>query len=375
MAPPMKVLQFICSTGFYGAERWILALAYYLDPSQVQCELAVTAEAQNADLQLVKEYQKTGQATHAIPMSGRFDLRAIRRLADLLTSQRFDLIHTHGYKSDILGILAARRAGIPVIVTPHGFESARDIKLRLFVWLGCKFMRYADCVAPLSPQLMDDARRHGVPEARLTYIQNGVNLKEVEAIAQNPAAVAPKQKKRIGFIGQLISRKNIGEMLDIFATLCQSRDDVELILVGDGEERANLQAQAARLPCTADIYFLGFRDDRLELLKSFDLFTMTSTLEGIPRCLMEAAAMSVPVAAYDIPGIDQLVKHQHTGLLAPFGDQAALLAHWNTLLDHPEQGQAHAKAGLDFVHQHYSAKRMAEEYTQLFYRVREAARA
>uniref|UniRef100_UPI0038B57A60 glycosyltransferase n=1 Tax=Thiorhodovibrio winogradskyi TaxID=77007 RepID=UPI0038B57A60 len=76
-----------------------------------------------------------------------------------------------------------------------------------------------------------------------------------------------------------------------------------------------------------------------------------------------------------MPGIDQLVKHQHTGLLAPFGDQAALLAHWNTLLDHPAQGQALAKAGLDFVHQHYSAKRMAEEYTQIFYRVREAARA
>ncbi|WPL17703.1 hypothetical protein Thiowin_02742 [Thiorhodovibrio winogradskyi] len=62
-------------------------------------------------------------------------------------------------------------------------------------------------------------------------------------------------------------------------------------------------------------------------------------------------------------------------MLAPFGDQAALLAHWNTLLDHPAQGQALAKAGLDFVHQHYSAKRMAEEYTQIFYRVREAARA
>ncbi|MCF7980447.1 MAG: glycosyltransferase [Pseudomonadales bacterium] len=369
MERPIKVLQFICSTGFYGAERWILALAQYLDPEQVQCELAVTEEAQNVDLQLVREYKKTGLATHAIPMSGRFDLSAVKRLSDLLTTEHVDLIHTHGYKSDILGLLAARRAGIPVIITPHGFENAQDLKLRLFVWLGCKAMRFADSVAPLSPQLMEDARRHRVAESKLTYIQNGVNLHEVEAIANNPDAVAPKHKKRIGFIGQLISRKNLREMLDIFAMLRQSRSDVELVLVGDGEDRAELEAYAARLHCAPDIHFLGFRDDRLELLKSFDLFTMTSTLEGIPRCLMEAAAMGVPVAAYDIPGVDQLVRHQHTGLLAPLGNKASLLEHWNTLLDQPETGQALATAGLDVVNQHYSAKRMAAEYTTLFRRL------
>ncbi|WPL17696.1 colanic acid biosynthesis glycosyltransferase WcaL [Thiorhodovibrio winogradskyi] len=102
---------------------------------------------------------------------------------------------------------------------------------------------------------------------------------------------------------------------------------------------------------------------------------MTSTLEGIPRYLMEAAAMGVPVAAYVIPGIDQLVIPQHTGLLAAFGDQTTLLAHWNTLLDQPDFGQTLAKGGLDFVHRHSSAKRMTEEYTQLFYRVREVAQS
>ena len=93
---------------------------------------------------------------------------------------------------------------------------------------------------------------------------------------------------------------------------------------------------------------------------------MTSTLEGIPRCLMEATAAEIPVAAYDIPGIDQLITHQQTGLLAPLGDKEQLLAHWETLLFDADTAVSLAGAAKDFVYAHYSAQRMATEYTDLF---------
>lgn len=366
---PLHVLQFICPTGFYGAERWILALAKHLAPDRVRSSLAVTLEPGTKDLELVRQFRDQGLGdTHALPMRHRFDLGVVRRLARLIESEGVDLIHTHGYKSDIIGLLAARRAKVPCLVTPHGFENASDPKLRAFIWLGCKAMARADAVAPLSPALMDDCRRLGVPNDRLHYIQNGVDLTEVEEERLRP--IKKSGKRRIGFIGQLISRKNVDDILTIFDRLHGDRDDIELQLLGDGDDRPRLEALADQLSSRPDIHFLGFRDDRLELLHSFDLFVMTSTLEGIPRCLMEACAMGVPVAAYDIPGVDQLIRHGETGLLAAPGDQAGLESHWRSLLDDRELAGRLGGAAREHVREHYSAERMTKEYEALYRQLR-----
>jgi len=174
----MKVLQFICPTGFYGAERWILALTRFMPEDQVQTDLAVTLEDNSRDLELVRMFREKYGEAFEIPMSNRFDISVINKLVALIRERDIDIIHTHGYKSDILGVIAARKAGIKCVSTPHGFENARDYKLRFFIWLGCKAMGYADKVAPLSPQLMEDSRRIGVNEDKLVYIQNGVDLQK-----------------------------------------------------------------------------------------------------------------------------------------------------------------------------------------------------
>jgi len=363
MKHPVRVLQFICPTGFYGAERWILALARYLDPSVIECDLAVTAESENKNLEISVKYKELGLNVIEVPMNHKFDFSAISRLAKVIHENKIDIIHTHGYKSDIIGVLAARKAGIPCVVTPHGFENAKDLKLKTFIWLGCKAMRFADAVIPLSPQLVKDCRKTGVPENKITYIQNGVDLSEVENTA---IPERDSNFKRIGFVGQMISRKNINDLLDIFDALHAKHPETKLILLGDGDSREELETYAGTLSSKDSIEFLGFRDDRLELLKSFDLFVMTSTLEGIPRCLMEATAAQIPVAAYDISGIDQLIKHNKTGLLAPLGDKEQLLHYWEELLFNKDKAESLSIAAKKHVYDQYSAKRMAEEYTELF---------
>jgi glycosyltransferase involved in cell wall biosynthesis len=365
MERKLNVLQFICSTGFYGAERWVLALSKHLDKSKFTSSLAVTLEANSKDLELVKQFAKDGGATFEVPMSNPFDLSVINKLVTLIKEQNIDIIHTHGYKSDILGVLAAKKAGIKVVVTPHGFENADDIKLRTFIWLGCQIMRFADKVVPLSPQLCDDVKKYGVKNDNLVYIQNGVDLSEVEAQRIKPIDKI-SDEKHVGFIGQMISRKNIFDLLDIFDDLQQKHGNLRLSLLGDGEQRAELEEYAKTLKSNSKMNFLGFRDDRLEQLQSFDLFAMTSTLEGIPRCLMEALAMGIPTAAYDIAGVDRLVKHDETGLLAPFGDKKQLTEHWETILFDQDVSNRLSEQGRNFVNQHYSAKRMADEYADLF---------
>ncbi|MBO1256536.1 glycosyltransferase [Alteromonas sp. 5E99-2] len=360
----MKVLQFICSTGFYGAERWVLALAKHL-PNTIISELAVTLEPGTEDLELVKHFNTLGK-THAVPMKGRFDRSVVSKLAQLIKDNNIDIIHTHGYKSDIIGVLAARKAGIPCVVTPHGFENAADIKLRLFIWAGCQAMRFADSVAPLSPQLVEDVKKFNIGKDKLTYIQNGVDLSEVEAVRQTKTPKDPSGIKTIGFVGQMISRKNITALLDTFESLYAKRQDIRLVLLGDGDARPSLEDYTSGLSSKTAIEFLGFRQDRLEQLRDFDLFVMSSTLEGIPRCLMEACAMEIPVSAYDIAGIDQLITNKDTGLLAPLHNKEQLLADWECLLNDESYAKTLAHNAKLFVEKHFSAQRMADEYATLF---------
>lgn len=364
---PIRVLQFICPTGFYGAERWVLAFMRNADAAVMENELAITDEA-GSNFQLFDETKKLGLHTHQVPMQGRFDLAAIRRLVALIKERKIDIIHTHGYKSDLIGIAAAKRAGIKAVCTPHGFENTSDLKLRGFIWAGCQSFRFFDAVVPLSKALLNDVLRHGVSMHKAHYIQNGVDLSEIDELAKADTPRPPelKGKKVVGFIGQLISRKNVDSLLRVFDRLAQENVDLMLHLYGDGESRESLERYAQTLNSSAKIKFHGFVEDRLERLKHFDLFAMSSTLEGIPRCLMEAMAMQIPVAAYDIAGIDQLITDKVNGRLAPLHDEDALFDAFKSQLFEADKAKTMAKAARQKIDEEFSAKRMTNEYGVLF---------
>jgi glycosyltransferase involved in cell wall biosynthesis len=368
MKKQLNILQFICPTGFYGAERWILALAKNLDATEIKCDLAVTVEPNIKELEISKHYKKLGKDVHQIPMSGRFDVTVVSKLCKLIKDRNIDIIHTHGYKSDILGLIAARFTGIKALATPHGFENSDDWKLKTYIGLGNQFLRWFDSVVPLSKQLCKDLEKIGVAQKKVTYIQNGVDLDEVEKQRSQKDTPTSREKtnKRIGFLGQMISRKNIFDLLDIFDELKTEHQNIELVFLGDGDQRPELEIYANKLSSSASIKFLGFRNDRLEWLQSFDIFVMTSTLEGIPRCLMETMAMRVPVAAYDIPGIDQLITNNQTGLLAPLGDKQQLKKHWQNILFDEDLSAKLTENAYNFVYENFSGQRMAREYSVLF---------
>jgi len=177
----MNILQFICSSGFYGAEMWILALAKNLDQAKVNCHLAITRESDEQNIEIYNRFQGLGLTAHQIKINSRFDPMAVVKLCKLIKRNNVDIIHTHGYKSDIIGIIAAGMSGIKTVATPHGFENAKDFKLQMFIRLGCIAFKYFDCVAPLSEDLYSDILGHKVRPDKIRLIVNGVDLTEVEA--------------------------------------------------------------------------------------------------------------------------------------------------------------------------------------------------
>jgi glycosyltransferase involved in cell wall biosynthesis len=361
-----NILQFICPVGFYGAERWILALINNSNTEFVRHDLAVTEESDNQDLEIVSQFPEGEGKTHKIKMQSRFDLNAISELCRIIREREIDIIHTHGYKSDLLGLIAARKTGIKCISTPHGFGKPESLKLKLFIKIGTWSLRFFDRVVPLSRQLENEVLDFGVPQKKITYIQNGVDLTEVEAYRRGKKAKLVNETRKIGFIGQMIPRKNIRDILDTFDEVQREIPGIHLELLGDGESRQELQDYAGKLDSFSKISFLGFRNDRMEYLKNFDLFVMTSIDEGIPRCLMEAMAMEVPTVAYNIPGVDQLIKSGETGMLTSFGDTTALVKQWVELLTDADLATRLAVNARNFVNEKFSGSRMAQEYLELY---------
>jgi glycosyltransferase involved in cell wall biosynthesis len=168
----------------------------------------------------------------------------------------------------------------------------------------------------------------------------------------------------VGYIGQLIARKRVDTLIEAFAGL-QDKTAV-LFMIGDGDQRGALEALANQLGLAGRVRFLGFRNDRLDFLRGFDVLVLPSALEGIPRCLMEAMAAGVPVVGTRIPGISDLIDDAQTGLIFDVGATEQLEECLNRLsLDHALREGLALNANRR-VTESFSASAMAVNYLCLY---------
>jgi glycosyltransferase involved in cell wall biosynthesis len=285
-------------------------------------------------------------------------------LTHQIRCHRFALLHSHGYKSDLVALFAARLAGIKVVCTPHGWSRERAHALACYESLDRFLLRFADVVCPLSPHLREDLRRWKLPESKLRMIINGLDLDEIR-----DAPLAPRRLEgsiAVGYIGQLLRRKNLECRLTAFARLVTAGHELTLTIVGEGPVAAELRRLETGLGLEDRVWFTGYRADRLALLKTFDVFVLPSWREGIPRGLMEAMAAGVPVVASDIPGNRELIEDGQTGLLFSPHDPNDLARAIATLSDEKDLRQALVERARARVAGHFSASRMAEAYADLY---------
>ncbi len=365
MGNPIKVLQLGTVGPLYGAERWILALIRNLDAALIDSHVAVIADQPGTAAPLLDAASANGFAVHAINAPGRFNWAAVRELRKLIRNNGIDIVHSHGYKADIIAWLACRGSGTKIVSTPHGWSANAGLKLQVYEALGRRALRYFDAVVPLSADLYHGLAKDRALLCRLHQITNGVDIDEINEPPCCPAALSDFRGSGpvIGYIGQLIARKDVATLLSAFATWSHN-NDARLVLVGEGDARLSLEAQARALGIADHVLFTGFRSDRLAWLKSFDAFVLPSHLEGIPRCLMEAMAAGIPVIASDIPGNRDIVHHEKTGLLFTPSDVDALVNSLERITD--DKVATRTKNGRDLIHDHYSAQAMANAYAVLF---------
>jgi glycosyltransferase involved in cell wall biosynthesis len=272
-------------------------------------------------------------------------LRIIRRVLyfwkfwRMLRKERIRALHVHHFGTMILCGIPARLAGIKrLVMTEHGLETllARPETRKLAV----RHCRYASDITLVEPRQLDYFHRElGFPVGKLHCIPNGVR-----AAFRTPTLVEDKRREfGIGsdafaffYVGRLNEIKDLGTMLDAFALLpadisCRTR----LYLIGDGPERAMLEARRDALGLGERATFLGARSDVSEVLMAADAFVMSSKSEGLPMALLEAMAAGVPCIATAVGGIPDLFADDR-GLSVPAQNSLALADAMTAIVRSPE---------------------------------------
>jgi glycosyltransferase involved in cell wall biosynthesis len=362
----IRVLHLGSPSGVYGAERWILALVRYLDPTQTWSVVGTIKDAPGPEPELCRQAQEMGIPTCVVEAHGRFNVRAIAQLVNYIHRHHIEILHTHGYKGDVLGLCAARLSGCSVLSTPHGWSTKAGVMLQLYEALDRFVLGLLDAVIPLSEDLYCGLSRRWWRPRRLYLIQNGVDLAEVDQVLESwPENIGRGAGGfRIGYVGQLIPRKGVDVLIRAFSRL--GMPNGELWIVGEGPERRSLERLALELGQSERVRFLGYRSDRIALLKTFDVFVLPSLLEGIPRCVLEAMATGVPVIASDIPGSRTVVEHRITGLLFPPGDVERLTERLQAVHRDERLRTSLAEKARSLVRSRFSAEAMACRYLELY---------
>lgn len=254
-----------------------------------------------------------------------------------LRREKPDLVHTHCSVPGLIGRLAARLAGVPVVFhTVHGFhfhDGSRGPTRWFYVWIERLAGLLTDRLLSQNRADMEQALRYGiVPAARLQYIGNGVALERFQPPASRPAS---EDGVIITCVARMEAVKNHMLLLEAARLLKARGERFQVWLVGGGELRAQYEAMSEDWGLSANIRFLGYRDDIPGLLAQSDIGVLTSLKEGIPRAVLEAMAMSLPVVATRVSGTREVVCDGESGFLVEPDDVHSLASALSRLIADP----------------------------------------
>jgi glycosyltransferase involved in cell wall biosynthesis len=280
------------------------------------------------------------------------------------------VVHTHRYKENCLGGLAAARAGIPVIInTVHGIQEALagwgNMKWRFYSLLaGQVTKRVASGLIGVSLEIASLLRRQ-FPKLEVVYIPNGIRCDAVNGLpepdAARKAAGIEAQAFVVGSVGRLTPVKGLEYLLHAAALMVHERaiPSLQVVVVGMGPSRRTLEELAQRLNIGDRVRFLGERHDVPHLLRLFDIFVLPSLHEGIPMALLEALAAGCSVVASGVGGILEVVREGKDGLLVPPRNPRAIADAIQALYASRTLRTRLQQAGPERVAMEFSAERMA----------------
>lgn len=385
MPDRVRVLRVIARLNIGGPALHVVALTAGLDPARYDSRLVTGLPAHHeGDMSYLAEAARVQPVV--LPEMGREvavfgDAMTLARLVRLMRDFRPQIVHTHTAKAGAVGRIAARLAGVPVVAhTFHGHVFSgyfSPFKTRLAILAERQLARMSDRLITVSDRLREEIAAYGVaPHARIEVIPLGLDLGPFAASAGRRGAFraalgfAPDESL-IGCVGRLVPIKNHRLLLHAARELraAYAGRRAKFVIVGDGELRASLEAEARALGLNGDVIFTGWRRDLPAVYADLDLLVNTSRNEGTPVAVIEAMAAGVPVVATNVGGVPDLIIHGVTGTLVPSGDADALARALAERLDRADESRRMAAAACVEAVRRYSTQVLIRNIDALYGRL------
>lgn len=376
----VKVLRVITRLNIGGPAQHVIFLTAYLDgqkwDSGLVTGLVDPHEGDMSDLAVAHGIVPVVIDTLRNGAGIVADLRSFVRLYHLFRRERPSIVHLHLFKARMLGGLAARLAGVPVVVeTLHGtlfaqyFHSALSW---LLLWAERFLGRLVDAIITVSEEVAREVVRLRVATpAKVHVIPLGLELERFREILMGGGALrdelrVPTSAPLVGFVGRLVPIKGCGYFVDAAAQILRAVPKARFVIIGDGPQRLALEAQVSRFGLKERVRFLGWRRDLEHLYPDLDVVVLSSVNEGTPVSVIEAMAAGRPVVATRVGGVPDVIEDGVNGLLVPPKDASALADAVVSLLREPARGQQLGSAARQAVYPRFSIVRLVQDIEALY---------
>jgi glycosyltransferase involved in cell wall biosynthesis len=359
----MRIEYVIDHLNVGGAQRHLVELFSELDRRRFQPQVCVAKPGGV----LTPVMERMGVPVRSMDLGASLGrpqtLRGLVRTARRLRRERVEIVHGYLYLGNILGVLAGRLAGTPVLLASKRSldRYPRRVQLRA-TRLANRLAHRILCNAEAVRTFVLEEERPA--SEKLVVIPNGIRL-PVETNGELPARV-PAGRRLVGTIGRLSWKKAHGDFLEAAAAVLRRGCDADFVVIGDGPLRQQLESQAAHLGIRRHVHFLGEIQNARALLARLDVFVMSSVIEGMPNVLLEALAVGRPSVVTGVGGMPEIVTHEETGLIVPPADPRQLATGIARLLADPAAAQRLGDAGRALVERRYSAAAMGHRFTELY---------
>lgn len=380
----IKVLHLITHLGFGGGTDNTLATVEGLSRDRFEVHLGSGDEHDDK----IGAGRAVSDALFLFPRLRRAprplaDVLLVRELTRFCREQGYDVVHTHNAKAGFVGRLAARRAGVPVIVHTMHLLSWQDsggrptgrleqvsgrIRSRVYLALERFAARRSDMVVTVCEQNRTEVVDAGIaPPDKVTTVYSGIDYARFDVAADRASTCAKlgldPARPIVAMIGRLSPQKAPLDFVAAARLVLAQRPDVQILVIGDGPLAASVTSAACDEP---RIHLLGHRDDVPEILGVLDVFVLSSLWEGLGRALTEAMVLGIPVAVTAVNGMPELVTHLETGMLSPPSEPSEQAHNIVWLLDHPDEARSLASRGRERVLPQFSAGQMVERLDALY---------
>lgn len=376
-----KILHISKMNGISGSENHLLTLLAHLDKRQFEVELCIFTEPPH--LPQLRDYIARLEAAdvHVVvrTMRRHFDERLLWWLRSYIKRRQFEIVHTHLIHADLYGTIAAKLAGVPVIVSSrHNDDQFR--RHRALIWLNRLLARWQTGIIVISDWVGRFLQEvEGIPAEKITRIHYGLDPTPIEALSDSTYLrqqfQIPDNAPIIGTIGRLTAQKGQTFLLQAVSRLTRDFPNLRFIIIGDGELRHELEEQAKTLDIVRNVIFTGLRpyQDAMRLLSGIDLFVFPSLWEGFGLVLLEAMALKKPIVASNISAIPEVVLDGATGRLVPPRDVESLTAAIREFLISSEKRAQCGMAGYARLQNEFTVQTMVQQTASAYLRMHHAA--